>query len=319
MTTVVVAAALPAAATADPAGGIEAGASVSTRAAGGVTSGGRLGAPPVAVGFRVAPTRVTAGAALPAIRVRFDEPGATKVTARLVLVPTGRTGSIVRVDLGKVRTGRTLEPRWPAGTRLAPGRYVARVHAADGAGRQLRRTRHASGRTRLTVLAAPAPKPPPPAAAVPVVPAPLLAVAPGGAPGTFPVAGPHSYGEGFGVDRGDHRHQGVDLLAAAGLANVAPTAGTVRFTSYQAGGAGEYVVIHSATGPDFFFAHCLRGSTKVSPGQAVTEGQPLCAVGATGQASANHLHFEIWPNGWRTGAANSVPVDPLAQLRAWDR
>jgi murein DD-endopeptidase MepM/ murein hydrolase activator NlpD len=93
----------------------------------------------------------------------------------------------------------------------------------------------------------------------------------------------------------------------------------VRSTEYQASGAGEYVVLRSAAGPDFFFAHCVRGSTRVTEDQRVAEGQPLCAVGSTGRSSAPHLHFEIWPNGWRTGAKTSVPIDPLPQLKAWER
>lgn len=307
---------LPSAAVAAPSGGLEAGATPSTKSSGGTGYGKRIGPQgrPVARDFRVAPSRVTAGGRLPSLRVRFVQSGATEVSARMVLVPLrGQGGNVVRVVLGKVPTGRTLRPGWPAGTKLAPGRYVARVHAADTAGHQLRRVRGATGKTRLTVLPPVAtPKPAP-------TPTPLAPVRPEGSPGTFPVAGPHSYGDGFGGDRGDHRHEGVDISAAQGVANVAPTAGTIRFTDYQASGAGEYVVMRSVTGPDYFFAHCVRGSTKVRPGQAVTEGQPLCALGSTGRSTGSHLHFEIWPNGWRTGAKNSVPVDPLPQLKAWDR
>ena len=309
-------AALPSAALAASPGGLEAGATTSTKSTGGVGVGQPVGprGRPVARGFRVAPNRVRAGGKLPSVSVRFVQSGAPSVAARMVLQPDrGQRGSIVRIDLGKVPTGRTLRASWPSGTTLSPGRYIARIHAADSAGHQLRRVSGATGRTRLTVLppvVVPAPAP---------APATLPPVKPSGAPGTFPVAGPHSYGDLFGVGRGDHTHQGVDILAVQGLANVAPTAGVVRFTSYQAGAAGEYVVMHSVTGPDYFFAHCVRSSTKVRPGQAVAEGQPLCALGATGDASGPHLHFELWPNGWRTGAKNSVPVDPLSQLKAWDR
>ncbi len=93
---------------------------------------------------------------------------------------------------------------------------------------------------------------------------------------TFPVAGPHSYGEGFGAGRGNHRHEGVHVVAAEGLAVVAPTAGAVRVTDHQDGGAGEYVVMRSAAGPDFFFAHCVRGSTRVTGGQLVGGAAALC-------------------------------------------
>ena len=49
----------------------------------------------------------------------------------------------------------------------------------------------------------------------------------------------------------------------------------------------------------------------------MTAGQPLCAVGRTGDATGPHLHFEIWLGGWRVNAA-SHPVDPLPDLQAWD-
>ena len=51
-------------------------------------------------------------------------------------------------------------------------------------------------------------------------------------------------------------------------------------------------------------------------------GTPLVAarggvVGETGDATACHLHFEIWTApGWYAGGA---PIDPLETLQAWDR
>jgi murein DD-endopeptidase MepM/ murein hydrolase activator NlpD len=288
---------------------------------GGTEYGAALGpgGRPVASRFGVTPARVVAGGVLPRIALRLDEAGVPRVRARIVLWPVGG-GRVVKVDLGRVRTGALLRPVFPAGTELAPGRYAVRVHASDPAGRTLLRRGRTPGRSFLTVVAKPKPKPKPaprptPAPAPP--PAPVAPVAPAG--GTFPVAGAHTYGEGFGTDRGDHSHQGVDLLAAEGTPVVAPAAGTVRSTDYQPGGAGEYVVLHAAAGPDFFFAHCVRGSTKVAAGQAVAAGQPLCAVGTTGRSTAPHLHFELWPNGWRTGAKDSLPADPLALLKSWER
>ena len=106
------------------------------------------------------------------------------------------------------------------------------------------------------------------------------------------------------------------LAAAAGTPVVAPFGGTVSSTSYQASGAGEYVVLDGADGRDYFFAHCLRRSTIVAEGAAVAAGAPLCQVGATGTTSgANHLHFEIWTVGWRV--PGGTPIDPLPELRAW--
>jgi murein DD-endopeptidase MepM/ murein hydrolase activator NlpD len=105
-------------------------------------------------------------------------------------------------------------------------------------------------------------------------------------------------------------------MAAAGTPVVAPYAGTISSTSFQSGGAGEYVVLDATDGRDYFFAHCLRHSTVVAEGAAVSAGQTLCSVGATGATSgAPHLHFEIWLVGWRV--PGGAPIDPLPELLAW--
>jgi murein DD-endopeptidase MepM/ murein hydrolase activator NlpD len=98
---------------------------------------------------------------------------------------------------------------------------------------------------------------------------------------------------------------------------VAPYAGTVSSTSFQASGAGEYVVLAGVDGRSYFFAHCIRHSTVVAEHAAVAAGQQLCQVGSTGTASGSHLHFEIWSVGWRI--AGGFPIDPLPELRAWAR
>jgi hypothetical protein len=130
---------------------------------------------PVAARFAVAPGRVVAGGRLPSLRLRLEESGVPRVSARIVLQPLG-AGRVVRVPLGAVRTGRTLRPSWPAGTVLAAGRYRVLVHATDPAGHALRRGRRRPGRAALTVLPKPKPKPErkpsPPAPPPAVVPAP---------------------------------------------------------------------------------------------------------------------------------------------------
>jgi murein DD-endopeptidase MepM/ murein hydrolase activator NlpD len=210
----------------------------------------------------------------------------------------------------------------PAGVELRAGRYVLRLHAKDGRGRNLARSARHPGRARIVVHRAPAvvaPVPAPgvaPPAPVELLPAP--APSPGG-PGVFPVAGPFSFGGAdarFGAGRVGHIHQGQDIIAAAGLPVVAPYAGIVSSTSYQASGAGEYVVLDAVDGRDYFFAHCIRRSTVVAEGATVVAGQPLCQVGATGTTDgANHLHFEIWAVGWRV--PGGFPIDPLPELRSW--
>ncbi len=281
----------------------------------GATGGAEYGQPvtpprdpqPVATSLRVRPGSVTAGRSLPRITFRIDQQGVKTVRARLVLWPARGGGSVLRVDLGAVRTGRTKTVAWPRGTKLAAGRYTVRLHAKGPDGKPLLRKARASGRADLTVK--PAPKP----AATPTPP-PVVR-----AGGVFPVQGTWSFGgDGarFGAERGDHAHQGQDIVAARGVPVVAPTAGTVRHVEYQKDGAGWYIVLDGVDGRSFFFAHCRAQTVVVTPGERTGPGGRLCDVGNTGASSGPHLHFEIWTGGWRVDK-RSTPVDPLPQLQAW--
>jgi murein DD-endopeptidase MepM/ murein hydrolase activator NlpD len=210
------------------------------------------------------------------------------VSARVDFAAGGRVMS--RARLGRVRSGPALRLGWtpPAGA-LPAGRYTVRLLLG---GRTV-------ARAPLTVTA------PAPGATFTAAPA-----------GVFPVQGPYTFGDGFGAGRPGHVHQGQDIAAASGTPIVAPLAGTVLSTAYQAGGAGYYLVLHGADGRDYVFMHLLAGSTAVAGGQSVAAGQRLGLVGATGDATGPHLHFEIWPDGWYA-ATTSRPIDPLPQLTAW--
>jgi hypothetical protein len=131
----------------------------------------------------------------------------------------------------------------------------------------------------------------------------------------FPIAGPHTYGDPFGVQRAGHVHQGQDVMAACGTPLVAVHSGEVKFVGRQAL-AGNYIVIASDDDTaDYVYMH-LRDRPLVAKGAAVTTGQPIGVVGRTGDATACHLHFELWPApGWYTGGH---AVDPGPTLKAWD-
>lgn len=166
---------------------------------------------------------------------------------------------------------------------------------------------------------APAPKPsaPPSENASAGVPTPAQTLADGA---VFPVrGGSHSYGgpeDRFGAPRSNHTHQGQDILAAEGLDDVAPLAGTIIAVGNQAGAAGWYVAEHTAIGFDLFFAHCEAESIVVKEGQSVSPGTVLCKLGSTGDATGPHLHFEMWVGGWQ--AKGGYPIDPLPYLEAWE-
>ncbi len=137
--------------------------------------------------------------------------------------------------------------------------------------------------------------------------------------GTFPLTGPYDFGGDdarFGAGRDGHIHQGQDVIAGSGTPIVAPIAGSVLWKANQPGGAGIYLVVRAASnGRDYVFMHIKRGTVAVHVGDPVAQGQQLAQVGATGDASGPHLHFEIWPGGWYV--QGSAPVDPLPQLLRW--
>lgn len=104
-------------------------------------------------------------------------------------------------------------------------------------------------------------------------------------------------------------HTGQDLGAAIGTPIRAAADGVV--VSPNAGGwAGVHVIIRHANGYTLY-AH-MSGAT-VRPGQTVTAGQSIGAVGMTGRTFGPHLHFEYYP----VGASTSNPYsssDPYRWL-----
>jgi Peptidase family M23 len=289
---------------------------------------------PVATRLTVSPRSVVAGQPPPRLRFRVRQRGIAHVQARIVVLRLPRHATVARIWLGWVQTGRQVAARWPTGVVLRAGHYLVQLHVKDSRGHTLRRSARHPGRARILVRGLHVPPPavlaPPPAVGAPpsavVAPPPapsatLPAPAPSPAgPGVFPVAGAFDFGgpDGrFGAGRPGHIHQGQDILAAAGTPVVAPYGGTVTSTSFQAQGAGEYVVLAAVDGRSYFFAHCIRGSTAVAEHAVIAAGQQLCEVGSTGTASGPHLHFEIWNVGWRI--AGGFPIDPLPELRAWAR
>jgi murein DD-endopeptidase MepM/ murein hydrolase activator NlpD len=133
----------------------------------------------------------------------------------------------------------------------------------------------------------------------------------------FPVVGSYSFGgdgSRFGAPRSGHIHQGQDVTAAEGTPLVSVSRGTVYWRSYQAAGAGNYVVIAGDDGFDYVYMH-LRATATVAAGDAVVAGQPVGNVGHTGAAEGPHLHFEVWTGGhWQNGGH---PIDPLPLLKSW--
>ena len=134
-------------------------------------------------------------------------------------------------------------------------------------------------------------------------------------PGTmiFPVSGAHTFGGGFGAARSGHSHQGQDIMAACGTPLVAVSRAKVKFVSFQSL-AGNYVVIRNKKlHQDYMYAH-LAARASVTKGNVVQPGQQIGIVGQTGDATACHLHFELWLGKWYRGGH---PVNPMPYLQTY--
>ena len=64
---------------------------------------------------------------------------------------------------------------------------------------------------------------------------------------------------------------------------------------------GNNVVINHGDGYVTLYAHCSQ--VLVSPGQTVNQGDVIALVGATGNVTGPHLHFEVYYNGVRQDPA----------------
>lgn len=117
-----------------------------------------------------------------------------------------------------------------------------------------------------------------------------------------PVAEP--MGDGFGADRGDHLHTGIDFPVPEGTPVGAAGVGTVIFAGYNTGGYGNLVVIQHRLGYTSWYAHL--SSIATLSGQAVDGGTRIGYVGSTGYSTGPHLHFEV--------RRYDTPIDPAPML-----
>lgn len=107
----------------------------------------------------------------------------------------------------------------------------------------------------------------------------------------WPLLGRISSGYGW---RGGRMHYGLDIAAASGSTITAAAAGRVVSAGWN-GGYGRMLVLEHARGVRTVYAHCLR--LLVQPGQQVWRGQAVARVGASGNATGPHLHFEVHVGG----------------------
>ncbi len=134
------------------------------------------------------------------------------------------------------------------------------------------------------------------------------AVAMSAAPTRWPAAGPvtQEYLTG-NVARGVMPHLGIDIAGSESTPIVAAGEGTVA----RAGSddhLGNFVEIQHGLGYLTVYGHCSR--LAVGPGARVEAGQVIAYMGSTGQATATHLHFEVWQQGDAVDPRSVLPGDP---------
>ena len=131
----------------------------------------------------------------------------------------------------------------------------------------------------------------------------------------FPIDGSWEWGgpeTGFG-DRGG-THDGEDVMADCGTPMVATHAGRVAVADSD-GAAGHHLVVRGDDG-DQVYMH-LQRAPRFSVGDRVAAGERIGSVGRSGNASACHLHFELWTApGWFNGGRAR---DPRPSLERWAR
>ena len=72
---------------------------------------------------------------------------------------------------------------------------------------------------------------------------------------------------------------------------VAVRNGTVAWSNGNGGAYGQWIGLHADNG--HVYTYCHLSQRQVKDGQKVTAGQQLGKVGATGNATGPHLHFEM--------------------------
>jgi murein DD-endopeptidase MepM/ murein hydrolase activator NlpD len=123
-------------------------------------------------------------------------------------------------------------------------------------------------------------------------------------------------------------HNGVDLVGPAAtiyieafadgvVVNAGPS--SKRLANGKVGGFGYHVIIrHLINGKPYtsVYAHMVEDSLQVKKGQKVTAGTVLGKMGATGDVTGKHLHFEICSGKVYTWTADGKGfVDPLPFIK----
>jgi len=113
-------------------------------------------------------------------------------------------------------------------------------------------------------------------------------------------------------------HKGVDYAAPAGTPVRAPGDGKVIFSGRK-GGYGNAIILQHANGVTTLYGHLSRFAKTTRQGQRVRQGDVIGFVGATGLATAPHLHYEYRINGQHMNPRTVKLPDAATPLDASER
>ncbi|WP_296827403.1 peptidoglycan DD-metalloendopeptidase family protein [Thiobacillus sp.] len=87
-------------------------------------------------------------------------------------------------------------------------------------------------------------------------------------------------------------HTGVDFGAPTGTRVKATGDATVEFAGRR-GGYGNLVILRHQNGYETYYGHLSAFAPGIRRGRAVSQGDVIAYVGATGVATGPHLHYEV--------------------------
>lgn len=122
-------------------------------------------------------------------------------------------------------------------------------------------------------------------------------------PSILPADGFISAGFGYRTNPWPEFHKGVDIAADYGTTVRATAAGSVVEAGWTSG-YGIRVVVDHGNGYQTWYCHLSRAG--VVPGEHVVKGEPIAAVGSTGESTGPHLHYQVMKFG--------VAIDPQPYL-----
>ncbi len=108
----------------------------------------------------------------------------------------------------------------------------------------------------------------------------------------------------FASLRRGHQHRGIDIKVPEGTPVRAVAGGVVTMAAESYGSYGRLVMLQHEDAVTSYYGHNMKNL--VVAGQRVKAGQPVALAGHSGNASCDHVHFEVHVKG--------LPIDPMSAL-----